>query len=149
MVESMTFENFIKARLVSFVLDETVSDPSIISQLAVAQCLANRVNAGWCGSDWLSVIDSAHEVSGTVYENRATINMRDIQFRDLLRRIDDVYYGSAESMIGVDNGEGETVEPLYYCVGNNINRQWFTDNILSFPDAHRMVAKVGALMFFM
>jgi len=146
----MTFENFIKGRLVSFVLDETVCDPSLITQLAVAQCLANPVSAGWCGGDWLSVIEHAPEVTGTIHANRAVINPRDAQFRDLLRRIDDVYYGNAESMISAPSGDGtDTSDPLYYCMGNTINRQWFTDTILSDPEAHRMVAKVGALMFFM
>jgi hypothetical protein len=146
----MTFENFIKGRLVSFVMEETQNDASLNPQLAVAQCLANRVNAGWCGGDWLAVIDQAPEVTGTVYPQRAVINARDTGFRELLRRIDDVYYGAAESMISVESIDGdETIHPLYYCEAHNVNRLWFKENILSDREAHRMVAKVGQLTFFL
>jgi hypothetical protein len=145
----MTFENFIKARLVSFVIDEAQGDPSLNQSLAIAQCLAHRVNAGWFGGDWLAVIDNAPEVVGTVYPQRATVNPRDVRFRDLLRRIDDVYYGSAESMISCETFDGdEVINPLYYCEANNVNRPWFQENILSDPEAHRMVATVGTLTFF-
>lgn len=146
----MTFENFVKARLVDFVMNESQGDPSLNCQLAIAQCLSNRVNAGWCGGDWLAVIDGAPDVTGTVYPERAPVNTREPSFRELLRRIDDVYYGAAESLISVESIDGdETIHPLYYCVGNNVNREWFKEHILSEPEAHRMVAQVGSLFFFM
>lgn len=146
---AMTFENFIKARLVSFVIDETFSDPSLNAQLAVAQCLANRVNAGWFGSDWLAVIDNAPDVVGTVYAGRTPIKPRDATFRELLRRIDDVYYGTNENVLASESLDGDEIfHPLYYCEAHNLNRQWFKENILSDPEAHHMLAKVGSLSFF-
>ena len=56
----MTFENYIKARLLDFIVAEAFDAESM---LAVAQVLANRVNAGWQGGDWERVIRTAPELS--------------------------------------------------------------------------------------
>ena len=146
----MTFENFIKSRLIMFAVGETVNDPSLATRLAVVQCLANRVAAGWFGGDWMQVIDNAPDVVGTTYPENPTINSRDPNFREMLRRVDDVYYGTAESAISVESFDGDEVHhPLYYCEAHNVNREWFKKHVLSDPETHRMAAQVGSLTFFM
>jgi hypothetical protein len=113
--------------------------------MAVAQVLANRVKAGWGGGDWLMVIDTAQEYRGTIQFNHQRVNPRDGSFRELLRRIDDVYHGTADDS-GVNDDQGKI--SLYYAELHNINRAWFRDNILNDLEAHPRLASVGQMTFF-
>ena len=91
----MTYESYVKGKLADFVVQEAYHHGGTDTMLAVAQVLANRVAAGWQGGDWLRVIHTASEFRGTVTPITLEPNPRDGGFRDLLRRIDDVYYGTA------------------------------------------------------
>ena len=140
----MTYENYIKAQLVQFSVNEAYSEGAASAVLAVAQVLKNRVDAGWHGGDWMKVIETAPEYVGTEQENPPEINPRDPLFRQILLSIDDVYYGTA------DDGDvnNEDFKSLYYGVLHNINRPWFRDNILSDLESHPRIAKVGQFDFF-
>lgn len=141
----MTYENYVKARLMDFVIGEAYASGGVEPMLAVAQVLKNRVDAGWSGGDWVRVIESAPEYRGTVQPDLKThIDPRDGNFRELMRRIDDVYYGTAED----DNVNNHTGKSLYYAELHNINRDWFSDRILSDLDSHKRIASVGQLTFF-
>jgi hypothetical protein len=139
----MTYESYIKARLVDFIVAEGFNSGGVEPMLAVAQVLANRVNAGWQGGDWLRVINSAPEYRGTIQPETA-IDPKDGNFRELIRRVDDVYHGTADDA-NVNNESGKS---LYYAELHNINREWFTEHILSDLDSHPRLASVGQLTFF-
>ena len=139
----MTYENYIKAQLVRFCVDEGW-DGSINTPLAIAQVLKNRVEAGWSGGDWMKVIATAPDFVGTL-RKRPEVEPRDLTFRRILQGIDEIYYGTADdSMVNDDQGQAS----LYYAELHNLNRQWFRDNILSDPESHPMIAKVGQINFF-
>lgn len=140
----MTYENYIKGQLVRFCVDEAWHERNPDSVLAIAQTLKNRVDEGWCGGDWLSVIHTAPDFVGTVRENRPSVEPRDLNFRRILQSIDDIYYGLANSPVNDDQGQ----KALYYAELHNINRDWFTETIARDPENHPMIAKVGQLNFF-
>jgi hypothetical protein len=139
----MTYENYIKAQLVRFCVEEGW-DGSVETPLAIAQTLKNRVDNGWGGGDWIKVIASAPDYVGSIPAERVTPESKDYVFRRILLGIDEVYHGTAEALVNDDQGQ----ESLYYAQLHNINREWFKDNILSDPESHPMVVKVGQFNFF-
>lgn len=139
----MTYESYIKARLADFVVSEAFNSGGVEAMLAVAQVLANRVSAGWQGGDWLRVILTAPDYRGTVQPD-SPADPKDGNFRELIRRIDDVYHGTADDA-NVNNDSGKS---LYYAELHNINRDWFTDHITSDLESHPRLASVGQLTFF-
>ena len=141
----MTYESYVKAKLVDFVSAEAYHHGGSDAMLAVAQVLANRVAAGWQGGDWLRVIETAPEYRGSVAESVMHPDPRDGGFRDLLRRIDDVYHGTADDS-NVNNELGQ--KSLYYAELHNVNREWFGENILGDLESHPRLATVGHMTFF-
>jgi hypothetical protein len=139
----MTYENYIKAQLVRFCVEEGW-DGSVETPLAIAQTLKNRVDNGWGGGDWIKVIASAPDYVGSIPVERVTPESKDYVFRRILLGIDEIYHGTAEALVNDDQGQ----ESLYYAQLHNINREWFKDNILSDPESHPMVVKVGQFNFF-
>jgi len=143
----MTYENYIKAKLVDFVVHEAYSSGGVEPMLAVAQVIANRVAAGWQGGDWLKVIRTAGEYRGTL-QMETQVDPRDGNFRELLRRIDEVYHGTADdSAVNMKGQDGEMVS-LYYAELHNLNLQWFIERITNEPESHPRLATVGQLTFF-
>jgi hypothetical protein len=143
----MTYENYIKARLVDFVVGEAYTSGGVEPMLAVAQVIANRVAAGWQGGDWLRVIVNAPEHRGTIQPFTA-LDPRDGNFRELLRRIDEVYHGTADdSNVNVQGEDGQQ-HSLFYAELHNINREWFIEHITDDPNNHPRLATVGQLTFF-
>jgi hypothetical protein len=141
----MTFEAYVKGRLMDFVVREAYASGGVDPMLAVAQVLKNRVDAGWDGGDWLRVIEHAPEYIGTIQPtNIVHIDPRDGNFRALLGRIDEVYYGTADDA----NVNNESGKALYYAELHNINRDWFQERILSDLESHPRLASVGQLTFF-
>ena|SRR5437660_2581044 len=141
----MTYENYVKARLIDLVRKEAAHHGGHEPMLAVAQVLANRVHAGWEGGDWIKVIENSPNYTGTINERPLSTSSRDSAFRELLRKIDEVYYETADSS-NVNTQEGEI--SLYYAELHNINRSWFKENILSDPASHPRLAQVGQITFF-
>lgn len=141
----MTYENYIKAQLVRYSVDEAYHMGGIEPVLAVAQTLKNRVDAGWQGGDWLRVIETAPEFVGTVRENLPIVEARSLNFRRILQSIDDVYYGIADDS-NVNNDQDQ--KSLYYAELHNLNRDWFKVNILRDLTSHPRIAKVGQFYFF-
>lgn len=144
----MTFENYIKGLLVAYVVDTAYHYGGTDAMFAVAQVLKNRVDAGWCGGDWLAVIHSAPEYTGTENCSNKLFDHRDLTFRKLLSQIDDIYYGSADdSNVNITDDTG-THRALYYAELHNINRVWFKQNILNDLKSHRRLTQVSQLTFF-
>jgi hypothetical protein len=142
----LTFENYIKARLVSFVIAEGYRYGGTDTMLAIAQVIKNRVEAGW--GDWLTVIETAPQYAGTVHAPQPPIEPRDLTFRKLLAEIDNVYYGTADdSAVNVEGEDGKAVS-LYYCEMHNLNRDWFRQNVTANLQEHPRIAQVSQLTFF-
>lgn len=139
----MTYESYIKARLVDFIVAEAYNNGGVEPMLAVAQVLANRVNAGWQGGDWLRVINSAPEYRGTIQLDTG-FDPKGGNFREIIRRVDEVYHGTADDS-NVNNDSGKS---LYYAELHNINREWFVEHITSDQENHPRIASVGQLTFF-
>jgi hypothetical protein len=139
----MTFESYIKARLMDCVFSEAFSSGGVEPMLAVAQVIKNRVDAGWQGGDWLRIIEHVPDSRGTE-PPAAHIDPQDPNFRELMRKIDDVYYGTADDA----NVNNESGKALYYAELHNINREWFADHILKDGESHPRLASVGQLTFF-
>ncbi len=146
----MTYESFVKARLVSFVIEEAFTSGGVEPMLAVAQVIANRVHAGWQGGDWLKVIDSAPDYRGTEQpRNYTPLDPRDGNIRELMRRIDEVYHGTADdSNVNIEDTNNGKIVSLYYAELHNVNREWFTEHISHDHLNHPRLATVGQLTFF-
>jgi hypothetical protein len=143
----MTYENYIKAKLVDVACNAAYHYGDFESVMAIAQVMANRVNAGWHGGDWKGVIDDAEKLAGTD-QTPPKLNPRDLLFRRILSQIDDIYYGTADdSGVNVDSENGIT-PALYYAELHNITNDWFRDNITSDLANHPRLATVGQLTFF-
>jgi hypothetical protein len=138
----MTYENYIKAKLVDVAIEDAYHQGGSDPMLAVAQVMANRVKAGW--NDWQGVIDNAAQTRGTQWADRPKIDPRDGGFRELLRKVDDIYHGIADDT----NVNLEEHKSLYYAELNNITNPWFQENILNDLDEHPRIATVGQLTFF-
>jgi hypothetical protein len=143
----MTYENYIKGKLVDFVVAEAYSCGGVEPMLAVAQVLANRVTAGWQGGDWLRVIHTAADYRGTI-QLESAVDPRDGNFRELLRRIDEVYHGIADDSAVNHETQNGKQKSLYYAELHNINREWFTEHITDDHSNHPRLATVGQLTFF-
>jgi Cell Wall Hydrolase len=143
--EVVTYENYIKARLVDYAVNEAYHHGGIQGMCAVAQVIANRVNSGW--GEWKKVIDDAHNYSGTIVEP-PDLDPKDLTFRRMLTMVDDIYYGTADDTnVNIEDDRGKTLA-LYYAELNSIDRQWFSDNITGNIDMHPRLATVGPLTFF-
>jgi hypothetical protein len=144
----VTYENYIKGQLVRFVVDTAFHYGGTAPMFAVAQVIKNRVDAGWCGGDWLAVISTAAECIGTTPTRNKLFDPRDLAFRQVLSQIDDIYFGTADdSSINIIDDTGQHVA-LYYAELHNINRLWFKQNILDDLQNHRRLAQVDQLTFF-
>jgi hypothetical protein len=141
----MTYENYIKGRIVEFAANEAYHHGDIKGMCAVAQVLANRVKSGW--GEWKQVIDTAYNYIGSTPE-RPKIDPKDVSFRRMLVMVEDIYMGTSDDTnVNVEDDRGKTLA-LYYVELNNIDRQWFAENITSHPDRHPRLAVVGPLTFF-
>jgi hypothetical protein len=141
----MTYENYIKARLVEFAVNEAYHHGGVESMCAVAQVLANRVNAGW--GEWKEVLDKATDYSGTIVDP-PTIDPRDATFRRMLTLVDDIYHGIADdSNVNIEDDRGK-LTALYYADLNDLGRNWFRENVLNDLKTHPRIASVGPLTFF-
>lgn len=141
----MTYENFIKAKLLEFAAREAYQYGGTVAMCAVAQVIYNRVQGGW--GEWLHVIDTADKYAGTASDG-VKLDPKDMTFRRMLMLIDDIYFGTADdSSVNIPTQEGN-MKSLYYANLNDLNRPWFRENILSNLNAHPCLATVGPLSFF-
>jgi hypothetical protein len=144
----VTYENYIKAKLADFAVEEGYRYGGTDCAMAVAQVIANRVDAGWNGGDWRKVIAEASNVRGTVYYKPFEYDTREPSFRQIIAQIDDVYHGIADTS-GVEGMlNDETIPALYYCVLHNVTSEWFKAHVLHDLKHHPRIATVGQLTFF-
>jgi hypothetical protein len=152
----MTPENFIKAQLAEFAWREGSQYGGSNNMLAVAFVIRNRVRASWFGGDWLQVLENAHEAGALEMcfcengcprcRSNQLPNLRDDNFRLLLRTVDDIFSGLAVDRFTTDpQGNGA----LYYAELRTVNRAWFRENILRNLAAHSRIANVGPVEFFL
>ena len=141
----MTYENYIKARLVDYAVNEAYHHGGIEGMCAVAQIIANRVKAGW--GEWKQVIDNAPNYIGTIVP-APKFEPRDIAFRRMLSMVDEIYQGTSDDTnVSIEDDRGKIVG-LYYAELNNINRDWFIKNVVTHIDRHPRIATVGPMTIF-
>jgi hypothetical protein len=140
----VTYESYVKGRLIDLVIEEAYHYGGYEPMLAVAQVIANRVKAGWQGGDWLKNIAAAPQYRGTTRPASTAPDPRDGNFRELLRKIDDVYFHVADD----SNVNVEEYKALYYAELHNINRDWFLENITNDIEHHPRIATAAQLTFF-
>jgi hypothetical protein len=141
----MTYENFIKGRIVQFAVNEAWCYGGVDCMCAVAQVIANRVKAGW--GEWNKVIDDAPQHAGTDLDEMPVLDHRDAMFRQMLAAVDGIYHGTAEDLVSIEDDRGFT-PALYYADLNQLNRAWFRENITGKIAEHPRLATVGQLTFF-
>ena len=142
----MTYENYIKGRLLDYSVDEAYHYGGTDCMLAVAQVIANRVKAGW--GEWKLVLDTAPNYVGTIVKSTTSVDPKDLTFRRMLSMIDDVYQGTADdSNVNIEDDRGR-LPALYYADLSKIDRKWFIDNVTQNLDRHPRLATVGPLSFF-
>jgi hypothetical protein len=141
----MTYENYIKARLADFAVNEAYVYGGTACMAAVAQVIANRVNAGW--GEWKTVLDTAKDYCGTV-PDPPKFDAKELTFRRLLAMVDDIYQNTADdTAVNITDDRGKLCA-LYYADLSNLNRAWFRENIMSSLPKHPRLASVGPLTFF-
>jgi hypothetical protein len=144
----VTYENYIKAKLADLAVEDGYRYGGTDCALAVAQVIANRVEAGWQGGDWRKVILDAPSKRGTNYKEPFEYDTRETAFRQIITQIDDVYHRIADAS-GVNlEDESGTTPSLYYCVLHNVTSEWFKESVLGDLKNHPRLAVVGQLTFF-
>lgn len=144
----MTYENYIKGKLIDYAASEGMRYGSADCALAIMQVVANRVGEGWEGGDWLKVLKGMPDTRGTTYKDDYTIDPRSAVFRQLLVNVEDIYHRVADDTnVNVTDDRGKLVA-LYYCEAHNVTEPWFKQHILADQDTHPRIAKVGELTFF-
>lgn len=114
--------------------------------LAIAFILRNRVQRGWGGGDWGSVINSLDHYSAFEPKPQSQIELTDQNLRRLLIEIDELYSGEMPDVM--------TEKGLYYYDtlrqdGKSGDRhRWFVEKILQQPKEHPKVAQVGMIFIF-
>lgn len=133
-------EMYVKAELARVCYLEAAHHGGVDGMRAVALTMRNRVDAGWFGGDWMMVLNRRSDADAYPPAEPAEVNVRDIQFRVLLRDVEEIYHGSASDTL--------TGGALYYCDLSREPREWFVKNILRKGEEHPRCATVGPLSFF-
>jgi len=142
----VTYENYIKGRLVEYAVQEAYHYGGTECMLAVAQVIANRVAAGW--GEWKNVLDTAHKYIGTAQIVPSLVDPRDLTFRRMLTLIDDIYQGTADDTnVNITDDRGR-LTALYYANTSNMHNDWFRATVTDHIDKHPRIASVGPLTFF-
>jgi len=115
----MTGEEFIKGLLC--LVAERERENGVNGMLGIMFMIRNRVNAGWCGGDWLKVLDDRPE------QVVHFPDVRDPSFQRVLQEADGVYDGSTADTL--TNG-------ALYC--GSLSRPYL---------GHERVAQIGTLTF--
>ena len=136
----MTSDNFLKAELALFAWQNAHEYGGIDNMLALACVLRNRVKQGWMGGDWSQVIAEAPGKAGDNTIKGGYPDVRDVNVRLLLQRIDGIFNDSEPDRY--------TDGALYYAELDKVTNPWFRENITQKLQNHAIVAKVGPVTFF-
>ena len=132
-------DTFITAQLAELAIQEGARHGGLHNMVAVAMVMKNRAEAGWYGGDWMELLRNHQARAGTLYE-QLPINLRDTSVRQFLQRIDDIFDGSED----FDLTDGA----LFYCELNQVDGDWFKQNVLTDREEHPLCATVGPVAFF-
>lgn len=148
----MTGSDFIKAEMARLAYHDAFSE-GINGMLAVCFTLRNRVNLGWWGGDWISVLSHHRDYSYRVEPYPDTLpDPRVFSFQTLLQEIDGIFSGQRTDDITVPaqpSLQAGAYRPmLYYAKLDGITNEWFLENISRNTAQHSRVAQVGQLFFF-
>ena len=133
----MTLEQYTRAQMARFAIEEGQRYGGINNMLAMAHVLRNRVMAGW--GDWTEVVQRAHEKRGNVYPlSLPSLRMGNV--RSFLARIDDIY-----TRIDVTDLTGGA---LFYFDSDRQVSEWFKLEVMDRPDDHPRTAHIGPVWFY-
>jgi hypothetical protein len=151
----MTGQDFIGSMLALRAWEDGRED-GLSAMLAIAFVFRNRVRAGWETGDWIKVLQNYKNSAATERPPSDEIpDPRALVFQQLLQQMSGIISGSIKDEITVTQplayGGGSilSIAPppaLYYGRLNEINREWFLENISRNP-AHQRTANVGTLFF--
>lgn len=105
--------------------------------LMIMGCLSNRVRCGW--GTWLDVIDRIPHFSAEVNQPTGYPLIWQPDFVRLLHEVEHVFSGS-----GVDLSNGG----MYWADSRRIERDWFREHILKYPEIHPRVSESTSLIVF-
>jgi hypothetical protein len=120
---------------------------------AVAFAIRNRVNAGWWGGDWISVLSHHADYSAKTEPYSTDLpDPRVYSFQCLLQEINGIFNNSAKDDVTIPaqpSFQAGVYKPvLYYAKLDEITNDWFLENISRRPDLHPRSAQVGQIFFF-
>lgn len=140
----MTLQQFERARLVHFAIEQASHTGSLDAMKAVCYIMRNRAKAGWHDGTILSVIEAAHESAGNEpLPGRCVLEAADRNFQLLLHCVEDIYHGTEHDSVR------ETVgECLYYQFANIKPRNWFVNHIIRDSENHPRRASFGLMFLF-
>lgn len=143
----MTLEQFLRAQLAAFALQEAGSTGSINCMKAVCYVMANRVRAGW--GDWIDVLEQARASGAHHFEMDDAISIRNPALNGLLISIDDMFYGQGEDETrNIVSPAGARPCLFWQNVLNRNVQPWFIENVIRRPDDHPRRAQVGTIILY-
>lgn len=135
----MTLEQYQRASLATFAFREASHTGSLNCMKAVCYVMQNRQRAGWGDGSWINILENSDQFSGHEGRTYPKIDVQNRLFQLLLRDIDDVYY-----VAGDDETRATVDKALYYHFVTFPIREWFVENIIRQPSAHRRGATIGS-----
>lgn len=138
----MTLEQFQRAMVVRFAVDEATHTGSLACMKGICYVLRNRIKSGWYDGSWIMAVERSFEVAGHELQERPKLDINNRLFQLLVRDIDDVFYSSGE-----DETAAVVGDCLYYHFIDRPVRQWFVENIIRDPQNHPRRAHIGSIAF--
>lgn len=142
-----------RAATVLFAAREAGPDAGSEAMKLIACVIRNRVKSGWGDGTWLSVVESAAEVSAhdPLPFHALDLNRRPLQV--LARDIDEIFYSEPVDFAkhpgdvpwDVTHAAGKA---LYWLVLNRELRPWFRTNIVQDTKNHPSRTTAGLIMLF-
>lgn len=133
----MTLEQYIRAQMAKFAIEEGQRHGGINNMLAILHVLRNRVMAGW--GDWIEVVNTAPDRRGTIYPPEVS-QLKANNVRIVLNRVDEIY--TRTDLVDL------TGNALFYMDQNLQPLPWFEREVLGHPDDHPRCCHIGPVWFF-
>lgn len=139
----MTLEQFQRAAIVRFSINEAISTGSLACMKGVCYALRNRILDGWYDGSWITAIEKHWEVAG--HDRQVTLepDLNNRLFQMMLRDVDDIYYGTGEDETSAVVGACH-----YYHFIDKPIRAWFLENVIRDIENHPRRAHIGNIAFY-
>lgn len=135
----MNADNYIKAKLLDFCIEEKWRSGDEVDMIAIAHVIRNRVKAGWHGGDWIKVLEVSIELRPIERPRVRGLSLQEWTVRAFMKDIDDLYSGAMED---ITNGA------LYYAELHTVTNPRIRDVVLTDSRNHPRLATIGLTAFF-